>query len=730
MARGRLRRMGGIGVAGLVVALSVAVHVRPVAAQAKDETCLACHGQKGMKSVAGNDIFVDPAKHGASVHGSLTCDTCHTDIKEFPHPQKIAKVECATCHSDEAAQLPNSIHGTVLDEKACASCHGNPHEIDRPSAVSTRLCASCHGDEVRDFQTSIHAFARKAGDKEAATCTSCHGPAHTILSAGNPASPVAKKNLPDTCGSCHANADFLARHEIPFAHPVEAYRLSVHGRALAAGNAAAPSCSDCHSNHAVLPPQDPRSKINHWNVPATCGACHTAIKNTYDQSIHGQAVARGVRDAPVCTDCHGEHNILAPSESKSPVNPGHVSSVTCGRCHSDQRLIQRYNLPANRVPTYEDSYHGLAAQAGSQTVANCASCHGVHNIFSSSDPRSTVNPKNLAKTCGACHAGAGQSFAIGPVHVVPASKNANPVVRWIRLTYLVLIPLTLAFMLLHNLLDFVAKVVRGSHLPHSGQELERMSFHFRVAHWLVVLSFPTLVITGFALKFPDAWWVQPFLRWEARFPALRGTVHRIAAVVLLASLAYHFIHLIRSKRDRIILPSMAPKIRDVHDLWHVVRYNFGFTDQPPEFGKFNYAEKIEYLAFVWGSVVMALSGFLLWFNSFTLRHFPKWVADAATAVHYYEAILATLSILIWHFYMTIFDPNVYPMDKSWLTGRTSADHLRQTRPAYYLELLYQRTQRMQMLRAKARERRKAAESATNEQKPGVEAPPSDTPQDS
>src|SRR5664279_4314483 len=85
--------------------------------------------------------------------------------------------------------------------------------------------------------------------------------------------------------------------------------------------------------------------------------------------------------------------------------------------------------------------------------------------------------------------------------------------------------------------------------------------------------------------------------------------------------------------------------------------------------KFNYAEKVEYWAFMWGTVVMTVSGFLLWFNNFTLRHFPKWVSDAATAVHFYEALLATFSILIWHFYMVIFDPLVYPMDTAWIDGK-------------------------------------------------------------
>ncbi len=606
------------------------------------EQCLACHGQPGMQSESGRIISINAAKHAASVHASLDCTVCHTGIREFPHPQPMPRVDCA----------------------------------------------SCHGDIVREYELGVHAAVRRSGDTEGATCQSCHGPVHEILPASAPQSPVAKKNLPDTCGSCHANAEFLARHNIPFAHPVEAYRLSVHGRALAAGNPGAASCSDCHSNHAIFAARDSRSKINHWNVPQTCGTCHADIQKTYTASVHGQAVLRGVRDAPVCTDCHGEHAILAPGEAKSLVNPARVSSVTCGRCHSDERLAQRYNLPADRVVSFQGSYHGLALRAGSQTVANCASCHGVHDILPSNDPRSTVYPANLAHTCGRCHAGAGTRFAMGPVHVRAATASEHPVVKWIRLAYWVLIPLTLGFMVLHNGVDFLAKLVRGGRRERSGEEVARMNLHFRIAHWLVMLSFPVLVFTGFALKFPDSWWAQPLLQWEARF-AFRGTLHRVAAVVLLASLVYHVVHLIASRRDRIILRHLRPGIQDLSDLVDVLRYNLGFSSRPPSFGKFSYAEKIEYLAFVWGSVVMAVSGFLLWFNNFTLRHFPKWLADAATAVHYYEAILATLSILLWHFYTTIFDPDVYPMDRSWLTGETSAEHLRLTRPAYYLELLLQ-----------------------------------------
>jgi cytochrome b subunit of formate dehydrogenase len=141
-----------------------------------------------------------------------------------------------------------------------------------------------------------------------------------------------------------------------------------------------------------------------------------------------------------------------------------------------------------------------------------------------------------------------------------------------------------------------------------------------------------------------------------------------------------------NRRDRAFLRAMLPKWKDATDLSGTMLYNLGARKDQPQFGKFNYAEKVEYWAFLWGTAVMALSGFLLWFNNFTLRHFPKWISDAATAIHWYEALLATFSILLWHFYIVIFDPLVYPMDSAWLNGKVSADHYRHTRPAYFAQL--------------------------------------------
>ncbi len=655
------------------------------ASPAGDEDCLACHGQAGVKSDAGKSISIDPVKHSASAHSVLSCKDCHTDIKDFPHPSKVVKVQCATCHADEAKAFPASVHSAALGESACASCHGSVHELTTAEKLIPGKCVECHADEVKALDSSIHGQAAKTGDPDAPKCVSCHGVIHGMKASSEADATVARKNMADTCAKCHSDAGFLSRHKIPVAHPVDSYKQSVHARAVALGKDAA-TCSSCHGSHDIYPATDTRSMVNHWRVPGTCAQCHKEIAREFDESVHGEAVKTGVRDVPVCIDCHGEHLIIDPKNAVSPLNAKNVSEETCGRCHGDARLALRYDLPADRLPSYADSYHGLALKEGNVTAANCASCHGVHSILRSSDPRSTVNAANLAKTCGQCHKGVVDArFAIGPVHVRITTGPAHPVVRWIRWTYLALIPLTLGFMILHNLLDFFAKLIRRQPRHETGEQVTRMNRNFRIAHAGIILSFPTLVCTGFALKYPEAWWARPLLLLEGHF-AFRAMVHRGAAMVLLASTIYHVIHLAVNRRDRLFLKAMLPDFKDATDLLQVFAYNLGLTKNEPQFLKFNYAEKVEYWAFMWGTLVMTASGCLLWFNNFTLQHFPKWVSDAATAVHYYEALLATFSILLWHFYMVIFDPLVYPMDTAWLNGEVPADHYRHTRPAYYRAL--------------------------------------------
>src|SRR5450631_3958087 len=104
-----------------------------------DQECLACHGEAGMKSGTGKSISIDPAKHLASAHAVLSCKDCHTDIKEFPHPAKVVKVQCSTCHADEAKAFTTSAH-SALGDTACASCHGGVHELTTAEKLMPGKC--------------------------------------------------------------------------------------------------------------------------------------------------------------------------------------------------------------------------------------------------------------------------------------------------------------------------------------------------------------------------------------------------------------------------------------------------------------------------------------------------------------------------------------------------------------------------------------------------------------
>ena len=261
-------------------------------------------------------------------------------------------------------------------------------------------CAQCHRLETGIYLASDHGLAVHQGVGEAASCKDCHGATHTLLDSRNPASPVYRTNITKTCARCHANAGEMEKFHLRQSNPVGSYERSVHGRALVEKQALnAAVCTDCHGSHDLHQSTNTASKLYWRNVPATCGRCHENVERTYIHSVHGKAVTEGVRDAPVCTDCHGEHTILAVSMPESSVSPEHVPE-TCAQCHAARRIVTQYQLAPDVMSTYVESFHGLALKGGNPTVANCSSCHGVHDILPSSDPMSSVNPQELPQTCG------------------------------------------------------------------------------------------------------------------------------------------------------------------------------------------------------------------------------------------------------------------------------------------------------------------------------------------
>jgi formate dehydrogenase gamma subunit len=231
-------------------------------------------------------------------------------------------------------------------------------------------------------------------------------------------------------------------------------------------------------------------------------------------------------------------------------------------------------------------------------------------------------------------------------------------------------------MIFHNSLDWLRKLRRHIAKYNSLHTPLRLTLNERVQHGILLLSFLLLVITGFALKFPESFWAAPIVRWEKDFP-LRGLVHRIAGVVLIAAGFYHLIYLFFTVEGRKGLRAMLPKYRDAREAVETVGYNWGYRREALLYSKFNYVEKIEYWALVWGTVVMGLTGVLLWAHNYVLRFLSNSWLDVATAIHYYEAILATLAIVVWHLYAVIFDPEVYPLKWTLVNGRAPEHEVRE-----------------------------------------------------
>jgi cytochrome b subunit of formate dehydrogenase len=157
---------------------------------------------------------------------------------------------------------------------------------------------------------------------------------------------------------------------------------------------------------------------------------------------------------------------------------------------------------------------------------------------------------------------------------------------------------------------------------------------------------------------------------------LAGIVTQAVVVALIAfALAAGLVYLF-TRRGRGLIFALLPSLSDVRQAWENVLYLVGLRHEPPEFDRFNYIEKAEYWALVWGTVVMTVTGLLLWFANQSLQWMPKSVLDLATLVHYYEAWLAFLAILIWHLYQNVLNPDVYPMNWAWVTGLISEEQLR------------------------------------------------------
>ena len=679
-------------------------------AQATDSDCLRCHADP---AVAARDapmlasFLVDPAKMVGSAHESWGCVDCHEGIDPdaTPHraPGEFTPVTCFDCHDPVGkshrfhprlmlAELP------VGEDTRCTACHG-PHDakavvsadFEFARATQVKACGDCHETEAAHFAASAHGKQLLRGVEQAPDCLSCHSQSEGWRTGDH----LAQHKLAEAiqCESCHVADAKVADRTVLGAKFVESFISSVHGALLAAGREDTANCVDCHGAHEMNRATVADAQTAKVHVAETCAQCHAPIVAEFNSSVHAAGLLRGNLDSPTCTDCHGEHDIRQHTDPLSPVHARNLAQQVCASCHNSVQLTEKYGLSSHTFETFSDSYHGLAMRGGAVEVVNCASCHSAHAIKSHLDPTSTVYRDNLLQTCGECHPGANQRFAHGAVHVSVTARagesGGEAVLYWISTLYTFLILSVVGGMLVHNALDFGKKLRRKLALqkglvaePAVAHRLYlRMTLHERLQHAVLVLSFTLLVVTGFMLRFPEAWWVEAIRSLSSHAFEWRGWLHHGAGVVLISAGIWHFGYLFFTAPGRVLWWDLLPRWRDFSDPWKVLRYNLGLAPTKPAFGRFSYIEKTEYWAMVWGSMLMSLTGVVLWFENTSIGLFTKLGFDVSRTVHFYEAVLASLAIVVWHFYFVIFNPDVYPMNLSWLTGRMSELEMREEHPA-------------------------------------------------
>jgi len=301
----------GIFLLLLVITLpSTPVSAAPLAQGEKltNEDCLACHQNESMTTQVGGQplpLSINQKDFSASVHGEekVACVDCHSNITSFPHPVVTA---------------------------------GSPRDF---SLEMYRTCQQCHAEQYQKVMDSVHQKALVAGNTNAAVCTDCHNPhTQTRLTDKNTGKllPEARLAIPEKCARCHSTI-------------YDTYKGSVHGAALTQGNPDVPTCIDCHGVHNI---QNPTTNSFRNSTPFLCAKCHTDpsimgkygistnVLNTYVADFHGTTVKMFEEtypdqptNKPVCTDCHGIHDILKVDDPNAGIAFKKNLLTKCQQCH-------------------------------------------------------------------------------------------------------------------------------------------------------------------------------------------------------------------------------------------------------------------------------------------------------------------------------------------------------------------------------------------------------------
>lgn len=657
-------------------------------------TCMKCHIkiEETHKKVIKSELW---EKSPGSVP---SCTDCHPPHKV--EPQKIENVipnqSCLKCHLKDPEKgeflisavgdtlqfnlqhLAGSVHKNI----ECAKCHTDvSHDLKRPCETAKKVdCSNCHIDVSNKYYMSGHGKGVLNKSENAPTCTDCHG-THGTKSRFDDTSPTYRGSIPTLCGSCHQESG--TANEMTDLKEVDAfmdYSKSVHGKGLTnKGLLVSAVCTDCHTTHYELKESDTLSSIHPKNVPGTCAKCHTSIYKDYLESEHSIRYNAEGKTYPTCSTCHSAHKI-------SPTNKDnfmHEITVQCGTCH--EKLSE----------TYKETYHGKAYMLGDLNAARCSDCHGAHKILTIDNPNSMVGYKNIVNTCQQCHPKANLAFTGYLTH---ATHNDNPILFWAFWGMTSLLIVVFGFFGLHTLLWLPTSLKQRKINRHKTpvgkvKYYRRFNKRQRVTHVMVILSFILLALTGMALKFAHMGWASWLIDMLGGVKAA-GNIHRFAAIVTFAYFTFHLLTLFQlrakvgSSWKTFIFGSNSLMFnkQDIKDLVASMKWFFGKGPRP-EYGRWTYWEKFDYMAVFWGVAVIGLSGLILWFPEFFTQFIPGWAINVAQIIHSDEALLATGFIFTVHFFNTHLRPESYPMDTVIFTGHVPLEEYKKDRPREYQELV-------------------------------------------
>jgi cytochrome b subunit of formate dehydrogenase len=660
------------------------------------KTCRKCHGrieEVHVKVIRGELWEKEPNK----VPVCVDCHSPHKVRKVF-YQLGMADRDCLVCHEKpdlatvrdgETVSLhvdPAVLHDSIHHNVACAQCHtGASVAARRPCAtITTRVdCSICHAEVVGTYRTSTHGKLTERGDPNAPRCRDCHGE-HETRGHTDPKASTYPTKVPGLCANCHREGEKAAvryqgkQHDI-----IPNYTNSIHGKGLLeSGLVVTAMCTDCHTAHHTLPGDDPESSVNPKNIPATCARCHSGIYEQFAESIHAPGVAKTDKPLPTCADCHSSHTI-----SRTDQEGFKLEIINqCGRCHEEV------------LETYFETFHGKVSRLGYTGAAKCYDCHGAHNILPTYLPKSTLSRRNIVQTCGKCHEGSHRRFAGYLTHATHHDRHKYPALFYTFWFMTSLLVGTLTVAGLHTLLWLprsFATLKEHRHLRAEahGLEYRRFGSFARRLHFLVIVSFLGLALTGMTLKFSYLGWAHWLSRLFGGFQSA-GYIHRLCALITFGYFGAHLYDLFRQKRKagkswfRFLLgpDSMLPRGKDLKDMVGTFRWFIGMGPRPA-YGRWTYWEKFDYFAVFWGVAIIGSTGLVLWFPELFTRFLPGWSINVATIVHSDEALLAVGFIFTVHFFNTHFRPDKFPMDTVIFTGRVPLEEFKVDRPEEYRRLV-------------------------------------------